>query len=96
MLHMPIIIKQKSTTCLHFAFEENKPTKHEKCIYIRILLKIRVSLSEDKILAPVLIIMEDLFLDIVLCQRHSDVNMYPLGGPQCKKKLCNSFYYKII
>lgn len=88
MLHMPIIIKQKSTACLHFAVEENKPTKHEKCIYIRILLKIRVSLSEDKILTPVLIIMEDFIFGNCSMTHHSDVNMYPLGGPQCKKKNC--------
>lgn len=96
MLHMPITIKLKSTACLHFAVEENKPTKHEKCIYIRILLKIRVSLSEDKILTPVLIIIEDLFLNIVLCHTIQMSTCTPWVGLNAKKKLCNSFYYKII
>lgn len=85
MLHMPIIIKLKSTACLHFAVEENKPTRHEKCIYIRILLKIRVSLSEDKILTPVLIIMEDLFLDIVLCHTIQMSTCTPWVGLNAKK-----------
>lgn len=87
MLHMPIIIKQKSTACLHFAVEENKPTRHEICIYIRNLFKNQgFSLSEDKIITPVLL-WKALFLDIVLMPHHSDVNMYPLGGPPCKKKI---------
>lgn len=65
MLHMPIIIKLKSTACLHFALEENKPTRHEKCIYIRILLKNQGGfLSEDKILTLVLL-WKTLFLEIV-------------------------------
>lgn len=67
MLYMLIIIKQKFIGCLYFVVEENKLIKYEKCIYIRIFLKIRVFLFEDKIFIFVLIIMEDLFLDIVLC-----------------------------
>lgn len=94
MLHMPIIIKQKSTACLHFAVEENKPTKHEKCIYIRILLKIRVSLSEDKILTPVLIIMEDLFLDIVLCHAIQMSTYTPWVGLNAKKNCVILFITK--
>lgn len=65
MLHMPIIIKLKSTACLHFAVEENKPTRHEICIYIRNLFKNQgFFLSEDKILTLVLL-WKTLFLEIV-------------------------------
>lgn len=95
MLHMPIIIKQKSTACLHFAVEENKPTRHEKCIYIRILIKIRVSLSEDKILTLVLL-WKTLFLEIVQWHTIQMSTCTPWVGLNAKKKLCNSFYYKII
>lgn len=86
MLHMPIIIKQKSAACLHFAVEENKPTKHEKCIYryIRILLEIRVSLSEDKIITPVLL-WKALFLDIVLCHTIQMSTCTPWVGLNEKK-----------